>query len=277
MSRPESSQILKGWRAGEGLPDVLVIDGHTHFGAWPHGANYDSVEEAAAGAVAIMDANGVDAACLMGGGYHPSGTDYRLGNDDLLRLVSLVPDRLIGFAHINPNDTVENIVGELERVYRAGLRCLKLINSYQQAYPGDGPNMMEIYRFAAGHPMLILNHNWSNDEIARIAPQFPSVDFIFGHYGNSRDPMLQQFPNVYANIWNLGPLGFVERGVRNAGPEKFLFGSDAFMNPISVGIGLVVYADLPDAHKRLILGLNQARLLDKVGALPRKLKEEHRT
>jgi len=66
-----------------------------------------------------------------------------------------------------------------------------------------------------------------------------------------------------------------DRGVREVGPEKFLFGSDAFMNPISVGIGMVVYADVPDDHKRLILGLTQARLLEKVGALPAALKDKY--
>ena len=39
------SEILTSWRGGEGLPDVLVIDGHVHVGEWPHGANFDSAEE----------------------------------------------------------------------------------------------------------------------------------------------------------------------------------------------------------------------------------------
>ena len=47
------------------------------------------------------------------------------------------------------------------------------------------------------------------------------------------------------------------------------------MNPMSVGIGLVVYADIPDDHKRLILGLSQARLLEKADALPPALKDKY--
>jgi len=269
------SDILEEWRAGGGLPDVLVIDGHTHFGAWPRGANFVTVEEALKQCLAAMDSNGVDAACVLSGGYMASGSDYTLGNDVLIEFVGGAPDRLIGFAHINPNDHLENILAELKRVEEAGLRCIKLINAYQQRYPGDGPNLMAVYRFAAEHNMLILNHNWTNEEIASIARQFPSVDFIMGHYGNSRDPVLKEFSNVYANIWNLGNLGFLERGIQNVGPEKFLFGSDAFMNPMSVGIGLVVYADIPDDHKRLILGLSQARLLEKADALPPGLKDKY--
>jgi len=265
------SEILRRWRSGQGLPDVLVIDGHTHVGEWPHGANFQSLEEMVAGVTAVMDANGVDAACVLSGGYMWKGADYRLGNDLLLELWRRLPQRVVPFAHFNPNDRAETLRAELERMYAAGVRCIKLLNAYQ-GYPGDGPRLMELYRFAAEHNMLVLNHSWSREEITRIAAEFPTVDFIFGHYGPWQDPILREYPNVYANIWTLGSLGFLTRAVRAVGPEKFLLGSDAFMNPISVGIGLVVYADIPDAHKRMILGANQARLLEKVGALPEGLR-----
>ena len=264
------SEILDRWRAGEGLPDTLVIDGHTHVGEWPHGANFRTVADMAAGAVAAMDANGVDAACVLSGGYMACRTDYRLGNDILIELTRLLPERIIPFAHVNPNDHVDSILAELDRVYAAGMRCIKLLNSYQN-YPGDGANLMALYRFADEHGMLILNHMWPDDVVRRIAGEFPGTDFILGHYGGQIG-ILNDFPNVYANIWTLGSMGFVEAGFINGGPEKFLLGSDAFMNPVSVGIGMVVYADIPDPAKRLILGQNQARLLDKVGALPPALK-----
>jgi len=269
------SEILERWRAGEGLPAVLTIDGHTHVHAWPHGPNFDTFEEMAAAVVAFMDANGVDASCVLSGGYMQSGCDYTLGNDVLLELAKACPDRIIGFAHVNPNDHLDHIITELARIFEMGFRCIKLLNSYQQSYPGDGPHLMAVYRFADERNMLILNHAWTEDELRKIAAEFPNTDFIMGHYSSSRDPLLEEFPNVYASIWNLGSLGFIERGVQNVGPEKFLFGSDAFMNAMSVGIGLVVYARIPDEHKRMILGLNQARLLDKVGALPAGLKAKY--
>jgi len=267
------SEILRRWRAGEGLPGVLVIDGHTHVGEWPHGPNFQTIDEMAASVPAVMDANGVDAACVMSGGYMWNGTDHRPGNDVLIEITRRLPDRIIPFAHVNPNNPVGEIIAELERCFAAGMRCIKLINAYQ-FYPGDGPNLMAVYRFAAERNMLILDHSWTAEEITRIAAEFPRIDFIFGHYGSRQDDILIEFDNVYANIWSLGSLGFLERGVARVGPHKFLYGSDAFMNPISVGIGIVVYADLPDDHKRLILGRTQARLLEKVGALPATLREK---
>ena len=269
------SEILQHWTAGWGLPDELVIDGHIHIGEWPHATTFHNAAEAAAESVAFMDANGVDAICAQGGGYMWSGTDYRLGNDFLLDVCGRVPDRIVGFMSLNPNDTRDNLLAELDRMFHAGIRCIKLINDYQEQYPGDGPNLMAVYTYAAEHRMLVFNHSWKNDEIMRISVEFPDTDFIFGHYGNHRDPVLKARPNVYTNIWSLGDLGWLDRGIRNAGAEKFIFGSDAFLNPMSVGIGPVVFSPIPDEQKRLILGLTQARLLDKVGVLPAGLKARY--
>jgi len=270
------SDILQHWRAGEGLPDVLVIDGHVHAKEGSGGSNFASVEEVGREGAAYMDANGVDAACVVSVGYVTPGSDYRNGNDDLIALQRLLPDRLTCFVHINPNDSQEVILAELDRCERAGLRCIKLLNTYQQNYPAEGPNLMELYRFARERRMLVFNHSWPPAELARIATQFPEIDFVFGHYNPSQDAVLRERANVYANIWTLNSMGFLERGVRNVGPGKFLYGSDAFLNPMSVGIGLVVYADVPDEQKRMILGLTQAKLLDRIGALPRDLKKRFR-
>ena len=103
--------------------------------------------------------------------------------------------------------------------------------------------------------------------------EFPDVDFIFGHYGNGQDPVLKARENVYTNIWGYGNLGWLERGIRNVGAEKFMMGSDGFLNPLSVGIGPVVFAGISDKEKRLILGLTMARLLDRVGVLPKVLSK----
>ena len=43
-----------------------------------------------------------------------------------------------------------------------------------------------------------------------------------------------------------------------------------------VGIGPVVFAPIPDEQKRMILGLTQARLLDKVGVLPMAIKKRYK-
>ena len=262
------SEILENWRRGLGLPGVLVIDGHIHINGWRHAPTFMTAEEAAEESVAFMDANGVDLACSMGGGHMLEGEDYRLGNDFLLEVCGRIPDRLIGFALLNPNDAREALVDELIRMHDHGIRGIKLINDYQH-YPGDGPNLMTVYEFAAEYGMLVLNHAWTHEVLDRIARAFPQVDFICGHYGSHYDPLLKAHANVYANIWSYADYGWLDAGIANCGAHKFMMGSDGFLNPMSVGIGPVVHAAIPDEEKRLVLGGNLARLLDRVGALPR--------
>ena len=269
------SGILDDWVDGRGLPGVLVVDGHIHIGAWPHAATFRGVEEAAAESAAFMDANGVDAACVQSGGYTLEGADYRLGNDFLLDVCRRLPERLIPFMSVNPNDRGEAVLAELDRMYEAGVRCIKLINAYQESYPGDGPNLMALYEYADRHRMLVFNHSWTNEVILKVSAAFPGTDFVFGHYGGGQDHVLKERANVHANVWNVGTMGWLDRGIANVGAEKFMMGSDGFLNPVSVGIGPVVFAPVSDEEKRLILGLNAARLLDKVGALPAGLKAKY--
>jgi predicted TIM-barrel fold metal-dependent hydrolase len=182
-----------------------------------------------------------------------------------------IPQKMIPFLSLNPNDTQDNIINELNRMYDAGVRCIKLLNSYQENYPGDGPNLMALYEYATEHNMIVFNHSWTNEVIMEISKKFPKITFIFAHYGNGRDPVLKARDNVYANIWGYGNLGWLDRGIANCGADKFMCGSDGFLNSLSVGIGSIVFAPVSDDEKRLILGLNLARLLNDVGALPGQL------
>lgn len=263
------STLLQAWQAGRGLPDTLVLDAHGHIGEWPHGANFDTPEQAAEGAERMMDAYGVHATCVLAGGYWmTNGADYRLGNDFLLACVRLLPARLIPFAHFNPNDDQESLLRELQRMVDEGVRGIKLINAYQ-GYPGDGPNLMALYEFAQRHRVIIHNHSWSEDELRTITSRFPDLTLIRAHGGASA--LSAELLPVYDNIWSLWPLGRIEEGLQRHGPDKIVFGSDAFMNDPSVGLGMVVYAEIPDQHKRAVLGLNIAQLLDRAGVLPAQL------
>ncbi|MDD5678609.1 MAG: amidohydrolase family protein [Kiritimatiellae bacterium] len=270
------NDIKADWIAGRGLPGTLAIDGHIHIGEWPHATTFRSVDEAVDESRRWLDSNGVDAFCAVSGGYVFGKANYRLGNDFLLKVWRRMPERMIPFLGINPGDSRDNVLMELKRMTDAGVRCIKLLNTYQGNYPGDGPNLMALYEYAAEHRMLVFNHGWTHEVIRKISRQYPETDFIFGHYGTGHDPVLKSCPNVYANIWNYDQWGWLDQGIRNVGAGKFMLGSDGFLNALSVGIGPVVFADVGDDDKRLILGLTMARLLDKVGALPKALCGKHR-
>lgn len=271
------SKILDDWVAGNGLPGELVIDGHIHIEGWPHAKTFSDLDDAVRQAAEYLDANGVDAFWALGGGCLHQGTDDRLGNDFLLALWDRMPERLIPFTCPNPTNTRAHVLKELKRMYQAGVRGIKLLHAYQRNYPDDGPNLMCVYEFAAEHNMLIISHSWGEAGLRKLAAKFAGVEFIFAHYsgGGWPDQVMREFPNVHANIWGYATSGFLDRAVRDVGAHKFMLGSDGFLNCMSVGIGPVTFLDASDDDKRLILGLNAARLLDKVGVLPSSLKRRY--
>ena len=164
--------------------------------------------------------------------------------------------------------TAGSLLEAMDRMLAAGVRCVKLLNSCQDNYPDDGPNIVRVCEYAAEHSMLLTNHNWGRLEVLRdLSTRFPDVDFIHAHYGGG-DPLLSERPNVYASIWAYPGMGWLDGGLALVGAHKFMMGSDGFLNPLSVGIGPVVFAPISDDDMRLVLGLNAARLLHKVGALP---------
>ena len=126
-----------------------------------HAATFENLDQALTESIRYMDANGIDAFCSLGGGYMKGLSDYHLGNDFLLAMWHRTPERMIPFLSINPNDSIENIRKELKRMHEAGIRCIKLINTYQANYPGDGPNLMALYEFAEQNNMLVINHAWT--------------------------------------------------------------------------------------------------------------------
>ena len=62
--------------------------------------------------------------------------------------------------------------------------------------------------------------------------------------------------------------GQTERYVEMYGADRILFGSDLMDLPIAWGLGPILYARIPEADKRLILGENLRQLMDRYGVKP---------
>lgn len=260
------STILEAYVAGKGFPGELVIDAHTHVARGRRYGLGGRIEESAEQAMVKMDAVGIDACCVMGSVYLLEG-DYQDGNNDLLWLHKHYPDRFICFASINAHDTPANVLSELQRMYDAGIRGIKLHNTYQN-YPSDGPTLLEVYRFAAERGLVVLSHSWGDLTVTeRIAESFPGMTMIMGHHSDRADSLLSRFPNLYLCTWAFVRPRQIERAIKRLGPDKLVYGSDALINPYPAGLGPVVFARITDTERRSILGLNIASILDRAGYL----------
>ena len=116
----------------------------------------------------------------------------------------------------------------------------------------------------------MLLHVWGTADVAALAAlacEYGGTDFIFGHSGGEEDAVAMaakvasERDNIYLDtacsyVWQ----GAIEHMTSVAGAEKILFGSDAYWNSMEVAIGRVLFADISDEEKMMILGQNAKRL-----------------
>lgn len=260
--------ILDSIKSALPLKDILVIDCHGHLGAWdnthiPKNRLEDIIE--------TMDYLGIDKLCLSH--FLGCSCDFRRGNDLLGQAIRKYPDRLIGYATINPNYP-EEIIQELERCEKQyGMRLIK-IHPFCHEYPADGAAYQAFWKYANKKARIVLTHTWEADKncgpelFGKIAHRYPRVKIILGHSGvtykgcEEAIKVARKHKNLYLDIASSQPhLGMLERFVKEVGAERILFGSDMpFLEP-AAQIAKIAYARIPEADKKKILGLNMKRLL----------------
>lgn len=232
--------------------------------------------------IAELDAAGFDMAVVCGWGW----TDHALcvdQNDYLIDAVTRYPDRLIGFAAIQPT-AGPAAVSEVERVARAGLRGVGELMPHGQGYQLDQTPVIAPVAEACqalGLPLLThtsepVGHLYPGkgevtvQTVLHLATSFPELKLICGHWGGGL-PFYELMPEVRAatrNVWYdtaASPYLYDPRIYQAArllvGADKVLFGSDFPLLRIKRCEKQVVESGLPREDVDAILGGNAERLL----------------
>lgn len=232
--------------------------------------------------VAELDANGWDAAVACGWGW----TDHALcveQNDYLIDVVRRYPDRIVGFAAIQPTAGAA-AVREVDRAVRAGLRGIGELMPHGQGYALDQePLIAPIAEAAVALGVPILTHTSEPvghaypgkgavtvQTALHLATSFPALKLICGHWGGGL-PFYELMPEVAEatrNVWYdtaASPYLYHPRIFQAAavlvGAEKILFGTDFPLLRIRRCARQVVDSGLPQADVDAILGGNAATLL----------------
>ncbi len=229
-----------------------------------------------------MARDGVDHAVAMGLGW----ADLRVAaeaNDYLIEAVSAHPDRLTGFASVNPA-WGDAAVGEAQRCAAAGLRGIgELHPDTQQFDLTDADVMSPLMALARSLNLPVLLHcsepaghqypgkgRTTPGKVWRFIESFPDNAIICAHWGGGL-PFYALMPEVDAALSNVyfdsAASPFLYRpGVYSAaaglvGAERVLFASDYPLLPHSRALTEVAGQPLPPGQRRRILGENAARLL----------------
>ena len=214
----------------------------------------------AAGLVAQLDRHGVDVAVVAAADRYLAVAN-REGNELVLEACAAHPGRLIGLAAANPWYGAA-AAAELRRAVAAGMRGLALHPPRQGFMLLDGV-VDELLAAAAELGVPVYVHTGTPVaalplQVTALARRFPELPFVMGHMGHS-DFWIDAVPaalgadNVWVELSYKAP-HTIEQAVRELGPERVLFGSDAPLNDLGLELAKLAATDL-DAHaRRLVAG-----------------------
>lgn len=200
----------------------------------------------------------------------PTAEQIRRDNDHVLSLMKRYPNRITGYCYLNPR--LAGWQPELQRCVDAGMRGIKL----WIACRCDDPAVFPIAEQAIDLKIPILQHTWKkttgNGEneseprhLAALAARYPEAKFIMAHTGGCWQYGLKAarpFPNVMVDTAGGDPTeGFIEMALRELGPRRILFGSDACLRSFASQLAKVDGPRLSPETRRRILRENAATLL----------------
>ena len=244
----------------------LVVDCHAHIRNPDHGEP-EGVLDAA-------DRAGVDRMilCSLGREWEafPDAALLEQANADIALVVEKNPDRFMGMVYLSA-DEVDTGLEHLERyVVNGPCRAVKLWISQLV----DDPRMDPLFDRIVELDVPVMQHTWikatGNLEkestvwhgINRIH-RHPELKMWLAHCSGRWEEVgriIAPYPNLCVDISGGEPeAGMVECLLRHLGPERVFFGSDIPGRSFVVQMSKVTSADIPEEHKRMILGENVMR------------------
>ncbi|HEX9987694.1 MAG TPA: TatD family hydrolase [Chloroflexia bacterium] len=254
----------------------MIIDFHTHiFSDEMRGSRSDYLEQdswfatlyadpkhrlaSAEDVVASMEAAGVDRTVIMGFPWH-KGSTCREHNDYIIDAVRRFPDKLIGFACIQPLDARD--AQELDRCLSAGLMGLGELGPDGQKFDIEDRWVLQASVEVLQHhkrPLLVhssepIGHTYAGKgqtfpwRLLKLAQNFPELQIVLAHWGGGL-PFYELMPEVREATRNV---------YYDSAASTYLYSFDIFPVVASL-IG----------HERLLWGtdyplLSQAKFLDRV-------------
>jgi predicted TIM-barrel fold metal-dependent hydrolase len=272
--RPEDSCVADA-RAGR-PQSTLVFDAHAHLlhqGGQGAGVNYIMYQGDADGMLAVCDWCGIDRVAMMSWSG-PVCTDAHAGNEIVWQAMQRRGERIVGVAVIDPTHmSREEMAAEIRLRYEEqGFIGLKPYPRMNLSYEDEA--FAAWWEFGNRHRLYALLHVEARTggvpAVGRLAARFPEMSWLIAHAGGSYAfaeevaVCVREHANVYAEL-TLTPVTnrVVEFLVSATDDDHVLFGTDAPMRDPRPQLGWVVWADLPLASKKKILGLNFQRIVDR--------------
>ncbi len=251
----------------------MLIDAHAHVGTSLFGVG-QSVEDL----LASMADNGIAGSIVAP--LKPPG--YHLGpeNDRIAAAVRAHPDRLAGFARVDPWQG-EAALAELRRALdELGLIGLYL-HPFEEQFAANDELVFPLLEFLRerGMPLMLAGGypSFSHpSQVGDLAQQFPEVTIIATHGGQinisglllaDAARMLRANPNLVMETSGIYREDFIEDTVAELGAERVVFGSNAPYLDQGFEAARIRLAHLDGAAKAA-LGAGNIRRICRLEAVP---------
>jgi hypothetical protein len=226
----------------------------------------DKMKQSPEKIVATMDQAGIDKSIIFPFNEINPGVSFSLANDYIASAVKKYPDRLIGFARLDPNFG-EKAITELDRaINRLGLSGLKL-HPTSQNFSLDNPYVLKIVKKTSdlGIPVVFDNGKELSppEKIGTLAEQVPEAKIIMGHMrGEKYQEVTEKFPNVFLGTAGMFKVNVICEAIQTLGAEKLIAGSDSPYTPQELEIRKFDFVPkITPEDKKKILGQNIQRIL----------------
>ncbi len=263
--------ILKLVKEGKPLNDILVIDAHAHMGH-NESQGVGNVWQRNSSAKGMVERNkliGTDKILISS--WLAIWSDYEEGNEIVYDAMKQFPDKIIGYASLNPN-YVEDWDREIKKVHLEwGFKGMKPYNP-RNGVPYNSPKYQKWYEFGNEHHLFALMHMSPNfkAEMLEIAAKYQNITFILAHSGMSfavareHIEIAKERPNVVLEISLTSvTFGVIEYLVKEVGANRVIFGTDQPMRDPIPQFGWLIYSHLTDEERKKILGENMQKIIDK--------------
>lgn len=244
----------------------MIIDSHTHIDLLETWGWMDPPEVL----LPLLDNAGISRAVVMTYRDAVSPEDSAIAY--VLDAVNKYPDRLIGYARINPN--AEKAIQTLDyAMHFNAFMGLKLHTVTYAGFPFT-ENTVKLINRATGYKAPVLFHSGDEplalpQEIIEAARLCPYATIIMGHMGGyfhveAAIRLARDFPNVLLDTSAMPYPHMIRRAVEVLGAERVLFASDGPGCLPALEVEKVRLANLSPKDEELVFSGNFLRLMKEV-------------
>lgn len=196
-------------------------------------------------------------------------SQVRQYNDEALKLKEIYGDFYIPGIHIHPN-FVDNSIEELRRVNSLGVKLVGELVPYMMGWQSYYDERLDaIYEEINRLGMVVSVHTQMEETMDIALEKFPDMIIVGAHPGDKETyfrhiERMKKYDNYFLDYSGTGIFryGLIRHGVRVAGSERFLFGTDfPICNP-NMYVEAVLFEKLNDKDYENIFSVNAKRLLD---------------